>query len=56
MLSQLSHIEAEINALRHRITEMEEEVMRIKKDNQRLLGELQRTRTVCLKNFLFYIL
>ncbi|KAK6113519.1 Intermediate filament protein ifb-1 [Brugia pahangi] len=45
MFSQLAKIEAEINALRRRITELEEEVMRIKKDNQRLLGELQRTRT-----------
>ncbi|KAL3990410.1 Intermediate filament protein ifb-1 [Acanthocheilonema viteae] len=45
MFLRLSQIEAEINALRRRITELEEEVMRIKKENQRLLGELQRTRT-----------
>ncbi|VDK79635.1 unnamed protein product, partial [Onchocerca ochengi] len=45
MFSQLAQIEAEINALRRRITEMEEKVMHIKKDNQQLLGELQRTRT-----------
>lgn len=46
LIAQLSQIEADINALKRRITELEEEVMRIKKDNQRLLGELQRTRTV----------
>ncbi|VDN37085.1 unnamed protein product [Gongylonema pulchrum] len=45
MLIELAQIEADINALRRRITELEEEVMRIKKDNQSLLGELQRTRT-----------
>ncbi|VDN88421.1 unnamed protein product, partial [Brugia pahangi] len=56
MFSQLAKIEAEINALRRRITELEEEVMRIKKDNQRLLGELQRTRTVCFCFlFLFFV-
>ncbi|KAM3727451.1 Intermediate filament protein [Dirofilaria immitis] len=45
MFLRLSQIEAEINTLRRRITELEEKVMRIKKDNQQLLGELQRTRT-----------
>lgn len=54
VFSRLSQIEAEINALRRRITELEEEVMRIKKENQRLLGELQRTRTVCFPKFPFF--
>ncbi|CAG9532921.1 unnamed protein product [Cercopithifilaria johnstoni] len=45
MFLLLSQIESEINALRRRITELEEEVMRIKKENQQSLGELQRTRT-----------
>lgn len=47
MFSKLSLMEAEINASRRRIMELEEKVTDIKKDNQRLLGELQRTRAVC---------
>ncbi|VDK30209.1 unnamed protein product [Anisakis simplex] len=45
LLVQLSNIEAEINLLRRRIALLEEELMRIKKENQRLVGELQRART-----------
>ncbi|VDN08407.1 unnamed protein product [Thelazia callipaeda] len=45
MFVQLSQLEADTNTLRRRITELEEEVMRMKKENQRLIGELQRTRT-----------
>ncbi|VDN56796.1 unnamed protein product [Dracunculus medinensis] len=45
MLKILAQIEAEINLLRRRITNAEEEIMRIKKENQQLLGDLQRART-----------
>uniref|UniRef100_A0A0N5AIC8 Intermediate filament tail domain protein n=1 Tax=Syphacia muris TaxID=451379 RepID=A0A0N5AIC8_9BILA len=45
LLTILCQIEAEANLLRRRINELEEEVMRIKKDNQHLMGELQRART-----------
>uniref|UniRef100_A0A915PZQ1 IF rod domain-containing protein n=1 Tax=Setaria digitata TaxID=48799 RepID=A0A915PZQ1_9BILA len=45
LLVALSNIEAEINLLRRRIALLEEEILRIKKENQRLVGELQRART-----------
>lgn len=47
----LSNIEAEINLLRRRIALLEEEISRIKKENQRLVGELQRARTVSFNFF-----
>ncbi|KAK0404807.1 hypothetical protein QR680_017640 [Steinernema hermaphroditum] len=45
LLVILSNIEAEINLLRRRIADLEEEVSRIKQENHRLIGELQRART-----------
>ncbi|TMS36309.1 hypothetical protein L596_003503 [Steinernema carpocapsae] len=45
LLVALSNIEAEINLLRRRIELLEEEIMRIKKENHRAVAELQRCRT-----------
>uniref|UniRef100_F1KTL2 Intermediate filament protein ifa-1 n=1 Tax=Ascaris suum TaxID=6253 RepID=F1KTL2_ASCSU len=45
LITALSRIEAEVNALKRRIADLEEEVFRIKKENQKLIGELQRART-----------
>jgi intermediate filament protein if len=45
LLTQLSDAEAEVNLLRRRIENLEEEVARLKKENVRLSGELQRART-----------
>uniref|UniRef100_A0A915ASE7 Intermediate filament protein ifa-1 n=1 Tax=Parascaris univalens TaxID=6257 RepID=A0A915ASE7_PARUN len=45
LIAALSRIEAEVNALKRRIADLEEEVFRIKKENQKLIGELQRART-----------
>uniref|UniRef100_A0A914DLG4 Intermediate filament protein n=1 Tax=Acrobeloides nanus TaxID=290746 RepID=A0A914DLG4_9BILA len=45
LLVILSNIEAENNLLRRRISDLEEEVRRVKSENQRLLSELQRIRT-----------
>uniref|UniRef100_A0A7E4V103 Intermediate filament tail domain protein n=2 Tax=Panagrellus redivivus TaxID=6233 RepID=A0A7E4V103_PANRE len=45
LLVTLSNLEAEVNLLRRRIAELEESVVRIKKENNRLIGELQRART-----------
>jgi regulator of replication initiation timing len=47
LLVQLSDIEAEISLLKRRIEQLEEDVTRMKKENHRLIGELQRARTVC---------
>lgn len=45
LLQQLSNYEAEISLLRRRIELLEAEVARLKKENFRLQGELQKTRT-----------
>lgn len=45
LLTQLSDAEAEVALLRRRIENLEEEVTRLKKENVRLVGELQRART-----------
>jgi len=45
LLTQLSDAEAEISLLRRRIQLLEDEVARLKKENIRLQGELQKART-----------
>lgn len=45
LLNKLAKIEAEINLIKRKITYLEEEVGRIKRENQRLIGELTRTRS-----------
>ncbi|GMT33097.1 hypothetical protein PFISCL1PPCAC_24394, partial [Pristionchus fissidentatus] len=45
LLVTLSNIEADINLLKRRIAELEEEVRRMKAENQKMLSELQRART-----------
>lgn len=45
LLGTLSTIEAEVNLLRRRIALLEEEITRIKVENQNLMTELQRART-----------
>uniref|UniRef100_A0A915KU57 Intermediate filament tail domain protein n=1 Tax=Romanomermis culicivorax TaxID=13658 RepID=A0A915KU57_ROMCU len=45
LLQQLSDAEAEIALLRRKIQNLEEEVNRLKKENFRLQGELQKART-----------
>lgn len=45
LLSQLADAEAEVNLLRRRIENLEEEVNRMKKENVRLVSDLQRART-----------
>ncbi|GMT36943.1 hypothetical protein PFISCL1PPCAC_28240, partial [Pristionchus fissidentatus] len=44
LLEKLSKLEAEVNMLKRKIASLEEDVTRIKKDNHRLIGELQRAR------------
>eukprot|EP00080_Pristionchus_pacificus_P001492 PDM61512.1 hypothetical protein PRIPAC_50954 [Pristionchus pacificus] len=44
LLEKLSKLEAEINLLKRKIAHIEEDVVRIKKENHRLIGELQRAR------------
>ncbi|KAF8363010.1 hypothetical protein PRIPAC_89933 [Pristionchus pacificus] len=44
LLEKLSVLEAEINLLKRKIAHIEEDVVRIKKENHRLIGELQRAR------------
>lgn len=50
LLVTLSNIEAEINLLKRRIAELEGEVKRIKQENQRLMSELTRARTVAIEH------
>jgi len=45
LLTQLSDAEAEINLLRRRIENLEEECSRLKKENTRLQSELQKARS-----------
>jgi intermediate filament protein if len=45
LLSQLSDAEAEIGLLRRRITHLEDEVARLKKENTRLAAELSKARS-----------
>lgn len=52
LLVTLSEVEAEVLLLRRRIENLEEEVARLKKENHRLVSELQRARTV---RYLFFI-
>ncbi len=46
LLTQLSDAEAEIALLRRRIENLEDEVNRLKKENARLQGDLQKARNV----------
>ena len=52
LLVLLSQIEAEVNLLKRRIALLEEEIARIKRENQQLMGELQRARTVGVSHLL----
>jgi len=47
-LLKLAALESELAALRRRIAIVEEDVKVLKRENSRLTGELQRTKTVSL--------
>ncbi|CAJ0583969.1 unnamed protein product, partial [Mesorhabditis spiculigera] len=44
LLEKLSKLEADINLLKRKLAGLEEEVTRVKKENQRMVGDLQRAR------------
>jgi chromosome segregation ATPase len=48
---KLSAIESEINFYQRRISGVEEEIKRIKQENNGLITQLQRSRTVSILNF-----
>ena len=51
LLVKLAAIESELTLLKRRIGNLEDDVNAIKRENHRLLGELQRARTVSKQKF-----
>lgn len=56
LLVEYSNLEAEINLIKRRIELLEEEILILKKENNRLMAELQRVRIVsfCSRDGLIY--
>ena len=48
LLDKLGRVEAEINSLKRRLQLLEDECSTMRKENQRLVGELNRYRNVVI--------